>query len=280
MTYEGGIRVPCFLQWPAAIEGGRTIDRIAAHIDLLPTVLEACGLGEPEDLTLDGRSAMPLLRDGTSPWPDRRLFFQCHRGLRPMRYQNCAVVTQRYKLVGNPGTFAKRDFEPTPGSALEFYDLEQDPAEQNDLAGSHPEKVAALRAAYDAWFDEMQSTRHFEPGRIHVGSHKENPAHLCRYQDAHYVDGKPTGWPVHIERAGRYEFTLNRGGANEPAKMHVVVNGKESVSPIPAGSSSATVSLPEGEALLRIWCEGPGCPPADHAPNDTLGDVKVRWLGE
>ncbi|MCP4640964.1 MAG: sulfatase-like hydrolase/transferase, partial [bacterium] len=279
MTYEGGIRVPCFLQWPAAVDGGRTIDGIAAHLDVLPTVLAACGIDKPAGVELDGRSIMPLLEGAEDPRPGRRLYFQCHRGLTPKRYQNCAVVTQRYKLVGNPGTFTKRDFQPTPGAALELYDLEQDPAERNNLADVHPEKVAELRAAYDAWFDDVRSTRNFEPGRIRLGSEHENPAHLCRYQDARYVDGKPTGWPVEIEGAGKYELTVDRGDASEAGAMHVVINGTESVSPVPAGSSSATVKLPKGEALLRIWCEGPGCPPSGHAPNDTLGDVEVHWLG-
>ena len=42
-VYEGGIRVPCFVRWPAVVKPGSRIDHIAAHIDLLPTILDACG---------------------------------------------------------------------------------------------------------------------------------------------------------------------------------------------------------------------------------------------
>src|SRR5690606_23654253 len=59
--YEGGIRVPAFFQWPAKVPGGRTIDRIAAHIDLVPTILNAAGVAPDPEAALDGISLVPLL---------------------------------------------------------------------------------------------------------------------------------------------------------------------------------------------------------------------------
>ena len=66
---------------------------------------------------------------------------------------------------------------------FELYDLDQDPGEQRNLAADHPDTVAALRAAYDAWYDDVKATRSFEPGWIHLGSPFENPVTLCRFQD-------------------------------------------------------------------------------------------------
>ena len=60
-VYEGGIRVPCFMQWPASLRGGRQIDRIAAHIDVLPTLLDIAGVQPSANVKLDGLSLLPLL---------------------------------------------------------------------------------------------------------------------------------------------------------------------------------------------------------------------------
>ncbi|MCX6624292.1 MAG: arylsulfatase, partial [Acidobacteria bacterium] len=57
--YQGGIRVPCFVRWPAKFAGGRTVDRIAANVDLFPTLLDACNVPLPKDRKLDGRSLLP-----------------------------------------------------------------------------------------------------------------------------------------------------------------------------------------------------------------------------
>ena len=43
-VYQGGIRVPFFLRWPSVVDAGSKVDRIAAHIDVMPTLLEACGV--------------------------------------------------------------------------------------------------------------------------------------------------------------------------------------------------------------------------------------------
>ena len=91
-VFDGGIRVPCFVRWPGKIVAGSTVHRIAAHIDITPTVLEACGL--PKADHLDGVSLWPLLTGKTKPadWPDRTLFFQWHRGNVPKRFRSFAAA--------------------------------------------------------------------------------------------------------------------------------------------------------------------------------------------
>ncbi|HAW32445.1 MAG TPA: arylsulfatase, partial [Planctomycetaceae bacterium] len=104
-TYEGGIRIPCLAQWPGHFREGEKIDQIAAHIDLMPTLLALTETRCPESLKLDGVDLSPLLTGRKEKLPTRSLFFQVHRGLTPQRYQNFAVVTERFKLAGYPGTF-------------------------------------------------------------------------------------------------------------------------------------------------------------------------------
>jgi arylsulfatase A-like enzyme len=98
-TFEGGIHQFCFLRWPARFQAGRQVDRIAAHIDLAPTLLDLCQVAHPAGVKFDGRSPAPLLRGEKIDWPDRTLFFQWHRGDAPQRYRACAVRSQDWKLV-------------------------------------------------------------------------------------------------------------------------------------------------------------------------------------
>jgi arylsulfatase A-like enzyme len=70
-THEGGIRVPCFLRWPGKFTPGRKVDRIAAHIDLAPTLLEISAVKKPAAVSFDGISLLPLLKGETVlTWAD------------------------------------------------------------------------------------------------------------------------------------------------------------------------------------------------------------------
>jgi len=277
-VYEGGIRVPCFIQWPAAIDGPARIDHMAAHIDIVPTVLSACGVDVPADVSLDGVNLTSLLIGLTEDWAERDLFFQVHRGLLPQRYHNAAVRTPRYKRLFSPTTFGKERIELPEDPPAELYDLRADPGEQHDIASEHPELVTSLRTRYDAWFDDVRSTRNFTPGVIHLGSDHENPAVVCRYQDSAYVDGRPTSWSVVIERAGQYELTIDRGEETGDTVMHVSVNGEVTSKPLPEGANSAVFRLPAGPAELDIWAQRPNSERERITDNGTRGNVIIRCV--
>lgn len=139
-VHEGGIRVPLFIRWPGRIAPGKTVERIAAHIDLLPTLAALCNVPLPEQLELDGVSLAPLLEDTAIDWPDRMIFtHQSRRG--DVQLSPGSVRTQRYRLV-------------TEGDDWELYDMAADPSEENDIASERPTVVKELRAAYEAWFQD------------------------------------------------------------------------------------------------------------------------------
>jgi hypothetical protein len=77
-VYEGGVRVPFFLRWPAQLRGGRRLDTMAAHVDVYPTILDLCGVERPSGKPIDGLSLRPLLEGRSATWPERMLF--THRG--------------------------------------------------------------------------------------------------------------------------------------------------------------------------------------------------------
>lgn len=137
---EGGVRVPFFVRWDGRIEPGRDIDRIAAHIDLLPTLAALAGAKVPEK-QVAGRSLLPLIENPKTDWPDRYLF--THRGRWPVgaepndyQWKTFAVRNQRFRWVN--------------GDAL--YDMQKDPGQTTNVIDQHPEVVAAMRKAYDQWW--------------------------------------------------------------------------------------------------------------------------------
>jgi len=140
--YQGGTRVPMFAYWPGRLEPGDA-KQLAAHIDMYPTFAELAGAPIPEGVILDGRSLLPIYRNKNVDWPDRFLFTHLGRWARgkasEAKYQQCAVRTARFRLINN----------------VELYDILADPGEQINVIDRFPEEVAAMRAAYDQWWDEI-----------------------------------------------------------------------------------------------------------------------------
>ncbi len=234
-VYEGGIRVPFFVRWPAKIAAGGVDRHLAAHIDILPTLAEACGAKLPAKVKLDGRSLMPLINGAQirqeKNWHDRTLFFQWHRGDRGRLFDSCAARNQRYKLV----------------NGVELYDLETDPAESKDIASANPAIVAKMRGEYETWFRDVSATRDFAPPKIYLGDPLE-PAVLLTRQDwrgekaSWNADGLGH-WEVDVRAAGRYEARLLFAPAKGLSTARASLGGSTASVAVAAGASEATVQF-------------------------------------
>jgi len=146
---EGGVRVPFFVRWDGKIAAGVSIETIAAHIDILPTLAALAGAEIPPG-QVEGRSLLPLVEDPGTPWDDR--YFFTHRGRwptgeEPNDYQYAsarnrplfAIRNQRFRLVGD-----------------ELFDMETDPGQTMDVSGRHPGVIEEMRRAYDAFWKEAR----------------------------------------------------------------------------------------------------------------------------
>ena len=131
--YEGGVRVPFLLRWPAEVAAGTRIDAPVSTLDILPTALAAAGAEAPADLEVDGHDLMPLL-DGSAEALGRERFVW-------RNYPTVAVRSGDMKLI--------KPNQDEPGGFL--YDLASDQREQNDLSAERPEEVASLEAAIEEW---------------------------------------------------------------------------------------------------------------------------------
>jgi arylsulfatase A-like enzyme len=137
-NYEGGIRTPFIVSWPAAFKGGRTLDRPISSLDILPTALEAAGVALPTAKPLDGKSLLPLLTGKSSQHIDT--FYWSEGG----EAGGFAVRSGDWKLV-------QQRSQPK----VELFNLAKDPAETTDLASENAAKVAELTKLYDTWLDQM-----------------------------------------------------------------------------------------------------------------------------
>lgn len=100
-VYQGGVRVPLFVRWPGRVTAGSSTARLAANLDVTPTICDITGAPLPRDREIDGRSLLPLLEGRSGSWADRTICIQWHRGDAPNPRQAAAVVTERYKLAIN-----------------------------------------------------------------------------------------------------------------------------------------------------------------------------------
>jgi arylsulfatase A len=157
-VHEGGVRAPLFVRWPGTIDAGQRIDRIAAHVDLFPTLVELCGISMPETLPQDGRSLAPLLvargtasaTSGASPgtnsgsrrssgtqWLDRVLLEFRFAGKNTQDVRG-AARNQRYRAVLD-----------RPQQGWELYDMVEDANQTHNIARQKPEVVAELRREFE-----------------------------------------------------------------------------------------------------------------------------------
>ena len=147
-NYEGGIRTPFVVSWPAGFKGGRTIDTPVTALDILPTVLEAARLPLPTDKPLDGKSLLPLLSGKTPKHIDT--FYWSEGGAAG----GFAVRAGDWKLVQQRGQ-----------SKVELFNLAKDPAETTDLASQNAAKVTELAKLYDIWLQQMAEPMSGAPKR-------------------------------------------------------------------------------------------------------------------
>lgn len=139
--YEGGIRVPLIVRWPAVVAPGTKIDTPVSSVDFVPTLLHAAGAESP--VPLDGLDLRPLLQGETVP--ERPLFWLYPHYGNQGGAPGAVVRLGDWKLI--------EWYE--DGGRCELYNLREDVGEKHDLATLQPEKARDLAARLDAWVNEV-----------------------------------------------------------------------------------------------------------------------------
>ncbi len=179
--YEGGIRVPCMIEWPARIKKPRATDLPFGTVDIYPTLLAIAGVKMPDQPPLDGVSMLPLIEGDAKP-RNKPLGFWVHPTGGISTPSNAILQRMLAEQSGEAGTsegtadpsiIAKQYPEDSlPGHAAlisgnwklhriadksgdnvrsELYDLAADSQEKNNVADDNREIVEQLAAQLEAW---------------------------------------------------------------------------------------------------------------------------------
>lgn len=127
---EGGVRVPCIMEWPARIGAGSTTKIAAVTSDFLPTVADIVD-AEMTVRPIDGMSLLPVF-DG-----------EINQRTKPIGFES------RGKSAWHVGQF--KIYREGKAKPWNLFDLENDPTESNDLASKMPDRVQAMSADFEKW---------------------------------------------------------------------------------------------------------------------------------
>lgn len=207
--YDGGHRVPLYIRWPdGQLTGGKDIDQLVAHYDLLPTFVDLLGFDFNPVKKLDGKSLKPLLVNENPDWENRILYMDTQREQNLIKYKKYTVMDDNWRLVDGKN----------------LYDMRTDLAQENNVIKEYPEVASRLSVGYEKWWqsfvDEEVNQKY---AYIKVGSEKENPSRISAHdmivgkyasswhQNGARVPEQSSGrWKIEFVEDGEYTISLRR----------------------------------------------------------------------
>ena len=207
-VYEGGHCVPFYIRWPqGGIAGGKDVEALVAHYDLLPTFVDLLNLDFNPPKALDGISLKPLLYGEAENWPNRVLYMDTQRELNLVKYKSYTVMDNNWRLV----------------NGKELYDMRTDLAQKQNVIDEHPEVAERLSLGYEDWWSSIMEEGVSERyAYIKVGTEKENPVRISAHdmlngslsvwhQNSAITAGRASGvWKIEFIKGGTYNISLCR----------------------------------------------------------------------
>jgi len=155
-VYEGGHRVPFVIRWPQAITPGTVCSQLVHQADVMATLADIFQVPLPPDAGEDSFSLLPLLQGGSTPVRTQSVNTACN-GLPSYREGPWKLILQA---------------DAAAGTAVQLYNLDQDPREASNMAGREPERAAAMRQAFEQLIVAGRST---------PGQSQKNDVRVTRY---------------------------------------------------------------------------------------------------
>lgn len=188
--YDGGHRVPFIIRWPdGKLEGGKSLNDLTAHVDVLPTLATFAGIDYKAEKVMDGTDISQYLL-GTSKIGDRYLVTDTQRISWPVKGRRSAVMQGDWRLV----------------KGVELYNISEDPGQTYNIADQHPERVAAMNAFYESWWESVIKETKYSTIDLGV-----DEVDVITCHDARTIDYLP---PWH-------QNMIRKGEPMKPAPFHV-----------------------------------------------------------
>jgi arylsulfatase A-like enzyme len=249
LGFDPAHHVPFMLRLPGAKP--KVVSRLAGMIDFFPTILDLCGVKEPDNV--DGISLKPLLLAKKGYPEDRTLIIQCPRNRQASKWKNSAVKTDRWRLVNGE----------------KLYDVTVDPRQNDDVAGKNSDVVHQLRQAYEVYWADLpdQATTLSR----HLLGHPDCREEVALNGMDWYRGGSPWNngaynrpssgaWAVTISEKGRYQFECRHfpRAADKKAGAtgaHIRVGDHAAGMNLAEGEKKATfeLTLESGDYDLEAW---------------------------
>jgi arylsulfatase A-like enzyme len=251
--YEGGHRVPFLISYPDKnISGGKDVNDLTAHLDILPTLATLCNLEMPEEKKkIDGSDISSLLLGTAKTIGREYLITDSQRVQSPIKWRKSTVMSNKMRLI----------------NGKELYDLSNDPGQENDLASQFPEKVKKMRDHYNEWWSSVSAEFNQFP-IITLGSDNQNPIELTCH-DTHVHDSKipwnqnfireakknPIGgnFTVEFEQSGSYKIELSRWPFESGLAINDAVEGRKSTLSTESISDGRTMNFKSGGVQIGAW---------------------------
>ena len=202
-TDEGGVRSPMIVRWPAQVAAGKNVTRIAAAIDLHPTLADMAGIPTVNKHQFDGTSVKQLLLHDDKGWPDRQIVSHWR--------DRVSVRNQKFRLDNNGALF----------------NLKDDPGQRRNISGQHPQVVRQLTAVAkefretvlpgydkderpfviahpDAEFTQIPARDGKEHGSIKRSNRFPNSSFFTNWTDTE----SSITWDAEVAASGTYEVTI------------------------------------------------------------------------
>jgi len=144
-TFEGGMRVPCIMRWPAVIKPGRVEHAPAMTIDFLPTFAQLTGAEVPQDRTIDGKDITGILT-GDGKRADEE-FYYFHSG------ELQAYRSGNWKLKR---PFKGKIYDKPEEHPILLTNLADDPGEKTNLADKYPDIVEKMEKQMNIFWESIQ----------------------------------------------------------------------------------------------------------------------------
>lgn len=216
---DGGHRVPFFIRWKdGKIKGGRDIDEITSHVDLLPTLANLCGIPIPKERKLDGVDLSPLLLQKQNQLADRTLFVHSRQDWRqPLDVENTCIIKDQWRLV----------------NGTELYDIQKDRVQLKNLAMKYPEVVKALLKDNQNFLNQSKKNREYSEFPTAIVGHPNQKEIKLTIQHAigddlpiwkseQVAEGKKNRNNMHsleIEKEGWYTISCRRWPKENPGPI-------------------------------------------------------------
>lgn len=179
--WEGGVRAPAIIKWPAGFKGQRVLNQVTGYIDIVPTLREITGIESKSKLPLDGVSILPVLKNPEIQF-DRNLY---------LGYG--AIVNQHWKLIKATTDAPKMNLKEDM-----LFHISEDPSEKENIITSNQKEFGYLNQLAEA-FDAIEVDNPIPPfyeGSDGFKAPKEwqivDPGKIIKQNIL--VDGSTTDW--------------------------------------------------------------------------------------